>query len=342
MSGLKQHAINGMKSLVFTSLFCVVIAFSTQTIWNGSFLIHIKISLGFGISAVLSAHTIAWFRQDISPRLINLFAICCSMIVGTTNAYYWLRHYDQFADFSALKPVIVLGLIFTSTCFLYFYAHEQRIEAQKQLERSKRIQSEQEKALLLSQLKQLQSQIEPHFLFNTLANISVLIDSDKKSAKLMLEKLTELLRATLTRSRQESTTLQGELELVDAYLAIQKIRLGDRLAYHIDNQVDTALNLPPLILQPLVENAIQHGIEPKAAGGCLDISVQLNQDQLQIEIKDDGLGFSGESAHTGQGIGLANIRERLTTLYGNNASLNLVEAPQGGVIAKLTIARAVV
>ncbi|KOO04674.1 sensor histidine kinase [Vibrio nereis] len=341
MSELQEHAINGLKSLAFTSLFCVVIAFSTQTIWNSAFLEHLKISLGYGISAVLSAHIIAWFRKDFSPRLINLFAICCSMVFGTANAYYWLRQYDRFADFSQLKPVIVLGLIFTSTCFLYFYAHEQRINAQKQLERSKRIQSEQEKALLLGQLKQLQSQIEPHFLFNTLANISVLIDSDSKSAKLMLEKLTELLRGTLTRSRQENTTLQGELDLVDAYLAIQKIRLGERLAYHIDNQVDAPLSLPPLILQPLVENAIQHGIEPKAAGGCLDICAQLSQDQLLIEIKDNGLGFNGGSAHVGHGIGLANIRERLKALYGNNASLSLLEAPQGGVIAKVSIARSV-
>ena len=238
-----------------------------------------------------------------------------------------------------MKPVIILGFIFSAACFLYFYTHEQKLQTQKELERARRIQTEQEKALLLSQLKQLQSQIEPHFLFNTLANISVLIDSDATSAKRMLEKLTELLRGTLQRSRQYNTTLKGELELVDAYLAIQKIRLGERLNYEISDHCLGDLNIPPLLVQPLVENAVQHGIEPSSVGGKITIEVAENQDSVTISVIDNGIGFSDTPSHAGQGIGLDNIRHRLTTLFGQHASLNLKENASGGVIAQLSVQR---
>lgn len=339
MTDFTTRLTDVLKSLVFTSVFCLIIAFATHAIWPSPFWEHILISFGYGYSAVLSSHLLQWTSEHWTRRQLSMLSIGASMVFGTTNAYYWLSKYDKFADFSQMKPVIILGFIFSAACFLYFYTHEQKLQTQKELERARRIQTEQEKALLLSQLKQLQSQIEPHFLFNTLANISVLIDSDATSAKRMLEKLTELLRGTLQRSRQYNTTLKGELELVDAYLAIQKIRLGERLNYEISDHYLGDLNIPPLLVQPLVENAVQHGIEPNPVGGKITIEVAENQDSVTISVIDNGIGFSDTPSHAGQGIGLDNIRHRLTTLFGQHASLSLKENASGGVIAQLSIQR---
>ncbi|MCW8332366.1 sensor histidine kinase [Vibrio paucivorans] len=338
MSDLKRHAANSLKSLAWTSLFCTVIAFTTQTIWPSSLWEHLAISFGYGYSAVISAHLIAWLKPNFSLREINIYSLLVAMVLGSGNAYFWLNKYEKFSHIGSMKPVVFLGFVFTVACFFYFYAHEQKLQAQKALEVAKRKQSEQEKALILSQLKQLQSQIEPHFLFNTLANINALISSEPKSAQMMLERLTDLLRGTLQSSRQKHTNLQGELDLVDAYLSIQKIRLGNRLNFTIDNQVEHGVTLPPLILQPLVENALQHGIEPKEQGGQITIRAFVEEDDTVIEVLDTGVGLTAGAQHTGHGIGLDNIRQRLLGLFGEFASLTIAEHVEGGVKATLRFA----
>lgn len=326
-----------VKSLIYTSLFCAVIALVTQTIWQSRYLEHLAISLGYGYSSVFGSVLISRWKPELPTRTVNLFSLVIAMVLGTANAYFWLQQYERFSDLSQLKPVAVLGFIFTVTCFFYFYTHEQKLLAQKELEKAKRIQSEQEKALVMSQLRQLQSQIEPHFLFNTLANVNALISHDPNAAQHMLSKLTELLRGTLVNSRQESSSLEAELNLVDAYLAIQQIRLGDRLSYHIDNQLETAFPLAPLLLQPLVENAIQHGIEPKVDGGEILIKVSQKEKLILIEVNDSGVGLSGSSAIQGHGIGLKNVQERLSTLYGHEATLAIKQSSLGGVQVAIEI-----
>ncbi|WP_394143157.1 sensor histidine kinase [Vibrio atypicus] len=326
-----------IRSFVVTTLFCVVIAFVTQSIWPSEFAEHLLISVGYGYSAVITSHLIAWLAPQVSSYLMTGASLAGAMLFGTMNAHFLLNKYDDFASLEQLKPVIILGFIFSCTCFVFFYAHEQKLIAQKEAEIAKRKQSEHEKAMIQSQLRQLQSQIEPHFLFNTLANVSVLIEQDPAQARLMLEKLTDLLRGTLKSSRQEQSTLQSELDLVDAYLAIQKVRLGQRLDYKIDNSLLSDINLPPLVLQPLVENAIQHGIEPKAEGGCVEIVAQEAGDSLVIEVTDSGVGIHGSSNHAGHGVGLENTQQRLKALFGDEASLALLEVATGGVKAKVSI-----
>ncbi|WP_225874879.1 sensor histidine kinase [Vibrio atypicus] len=326
-----------IRSFVVTTLFCVVIAFVTQSIWPSEFAEHLLISVGYGYSAVITSHLIAWLAPQVSSYLLTGASLAGAMLFGTMNAHFLLNKYDDFASLEQLKPVIILGFIFSCTCFVFFYAHEQKLIAQKEAEIAKRKQSEHEKAMIQSQLRQLQSQIEPHFLFNTLANVSVLIEQDPAQARLMLEKLTDLLRGTLKSSRQEQSTLQSELDLVDAYLAIQKVRLGQRLDYKIDNSLLSDINLPPLVLQPLVENAIQHGIEPKAEGGCVEIVTQEAGDSLVIEVTDSGVGIHGSSNHAGHGVGLENTQQRLKALFGDEASLALLEVATGGVKAKVSI-----
>ncbi|NVD08941.1 sensor histidine kinase [Vibrio sp. JPW-9-11-11] len=325
------------KSLAYTTLFCMVIAFVTQSIWPSPYLEHLVISLGYGFSSVACSLIINGWKPDMPTRLVNLFSVTGAMVFGTVNAYLWLSRYEKFSDLNEMRPVVVLGFIFTATCFFYFYTHEQKLIAQKELETAKRIQSDQEKALLMSQLRQLQSQIEPHFLFNTLANVNALISQDPQAAQHMLGKLTELLRGTLNNSRQTESTLEAELDLLDAYLAIQKIRLGDRLNYQVDNRIERSISFAPLLLQPLVENAVLHGVEPKVDGGEVTIRVQQQQDQVLVEVNDTGVGLDPSLTAKGHGLGLSNVRQRLDALYGQHAKLAIKQNSYGGVCASLSI-----
>lgn len=329
---LKRHG----KSLTFTALFCFVIALGTQAIWPSPLRGHLIISFGYGVSAYLCALVLGAVFPSLSTRHVNLLALAGAMVLGTTNAYIWLNQYPGFDTLAALKPVMMLGLMFTALCFFYFYAHEQKLVAENALEVAKRRQSEQEKALLLSQLKQLQSQIEPHFLFNTLANVNALIASEPHKAQRMLEKLTDLLRSSM-RHREGVSTLKDELELIDAYLGIQSIRLGNRLRYSLpDDPQWHALCLPPMLLQPLVENAIEHGIEPKAEGGEVNVTIERQQDAIVLTVSDNGAGL-GEIPK-GNGIALENVRQRLQGLFGRDAKFTLTQSAKGGVTAAIRIA----
>lgn len=337
MSKYNTKASSWIRSLIYTSIICTVIAFVTQAIWHNSIVDHLMISFGFGYSAVFSDFALSVIRPQLTSMKVHVISLTVSMILGTANAYFLLNKYDLYSDSDQLKPIIFLGFIFTTACFFYFHNLEQKAVVQKELETAKRKQSEQEKALILSQLKQLQSQIEPHFLFNTLANINALIDQDPKNARLMLEKLTDLLRETLKISRESSTSLQAELSQIDSYLAIQKIRLGERLHYTINCYLTEPMYLPPLLLQPLVENAIGHGIEPQSGGGEVVVNVKKQQDALILEVIDNGVGLNHLSNHIGHGVGLDNIRQRLQALFGQQASLTISERPSGGVKSLLSI-----
>ncbi|EKO3916290.1 histidine kinase [Vibrio fluvialis] len=329
---LKRHG----KSLTFTALFCFVIALGTQAIWSSPLSGHLIISFGYGLSAYMCALVLGAALPSLSTRYINLLALAGGMVLGTANAYMWLNQYPGFDSIAALKPVVMLGFMFTALCFFYFYAHEQKLVAENALEVAKRRQSEQEKALLLSQLKQLQSQIEPHFLFNTLANVNALIASEPHKAQRMLEKLTDLLRSSMRR-REGVSTLKDELELIDAYLGIQAIRLGDRLRYSLPaSQQWNSLCLPPMLLQPLVENAIEHGIEPKAEGGEVNVAIERLQDSIVFTVSDNGAGLS--DIPKGNGIALENVRQRLHGLFGHDANFTITQNAKGGVTAAIRIA----
>ncbi|MCX9450098.1 sensor histidine kinase [Vibrio cholerae] len=325
-----------LKSFGFTTLFCIVIALATMSIWGGLFGEHLAISFSYGYSAFFSAQWIARRWPELSKRLVNILSLSCAVVLGTSSAYLWLRHYPGFDEFSAYKPIIFLGFIFSAVCFLYFYSHEQKILAQGALEAARRRQSEQEKALLLSQLKQLQSQMEPHFLFNTLANINALIAVEPYKAQLMLEKLTELLRGTMRLRRTNTGDLREEMQLIDAYLGIQKIRLGERLEYTLPELSEWGtLGMPPMLIQPLVENAVSHGIEPKAEGGTIRVRIEVADDWFELSVEDNGMGLS--DTPKGNGIALQNVRDRLSGLFGHEGLLTVAQNCSGGVTATIRI-----
>ncbi len=184
-----------------------------------------------------------------------------------------------------------------------------------------------------AQLQTLQAQVEPHFLFNTLAAVEHLTETDPPRAAIMLRHLIAFLRGSLPDMREQSTSLGREVDLCQSYLAIMQIRMEDRLKVSIDVPESLrGLSFPPMMLQSLVENSIKHGLEPKPEGGAIALSARLQDGRLRVTVADTGLGIDENAP---QGIGLSNIRDRLKRLYGNAAALIL--APNAPVGAHITI-----
>ena len=201
-------------------------------------------------------------------------------------------------------------------------------------------QFEAEKRATEAQLRLLQAQIEPHFLFNTLANVQTLLDHDLPKARQMLEAFTDYLRSSLTTLRVEASPLAQELELARNYLVLLQARMEDRLRFSIDAD-DAALRvpLPPLLLQPLVENAVVHGLEPSIDGGSVRVTARIAGPQLVIEVLDDGRGPDAPprlGGRAGAGLALTNIRQRLQARYGVQASLE-IHAAHPGTLARITL-----
>ncbi len=196
----------------------------------------------------------------------------------------------------------------------------------------------QERQLALSaQLEALQSRTHPHFLFNTMNTIASLIQDDPQLAEETLERLADLLRYALQGSKKREVPLGQELSMLQDYLEIQRARFGDRLRYTLEvPEALHALMLPPMLLQPLVENAVLHGVAQRAEGGTVRITARRERDRVLIEVMDDGPGL-GASEHAGTGTGLNDLRARLQILYGGNGAMHTQDNQQGGLTVQLVL-----
>jgi two-component system LytT family sensor kinase len=195
-----------------------------------------------------------------------------------------------------------------------------------------------EARLAESRLESLRMQLHPHFLFNTLHAISTLMHRDVEAADRMLARLSELLRLALDSAGAHEVRLQQELEFLDGYLEIQQARFGGRLAVAMD--IDSAaldVRVPNLILQPLVENAIRHGIAPRASGGALEISARRTDGRLRLAVRDDGPGLPAGGERLRLGVGLSNTRARLRAHFGEDHAFELANDPRGGLRVTLSI-----
>jgi len=193
-----------------------------------------------------------------------------------------------------------------------------------------------------ARLQALQAQVEPHFLYNTLANVQALTEADPQAANAMVGHLIQYLRAALPKMRQTTSTIGQEIELVTAYLNVLRMRMGSRLEFGIDVPADLLDHpFPPLMLPSLVENAIKHGLEPLREGGRIDVVVRRTADggseRIHVQVKDTGRGLNESAPVTGGGVGLANLRERLQALYGDDARFTLEANAPAGVVATIDI-----
>jgi len=226
-------------------------------------------------------------------------------------------------SFGFFSQIVVLAVLFGAIVSYLFFSVARISE-----EKMKRL--DVEKISVETELKLLQSQMEPHFLFNTLSNVLSLMDSDRDKARRMLESFTAFLRASFLTARHRTVTLAQEMDVVKNYLDVFAIRMGPRLAYHIDLPDGLrGLPIPPLLIQPLVENAVKHGLEPSIEGGSISLRAERSGDAVRIVVADTGRGSSGHGS--GNNIGLGNVRKRLELMYGDRGRLFLEENKPHGV-----------
>ena len=302
-------------------------------VWN----LIVANSIGYTIHGLFSLGSIlgveAWARRSNKAVKTLYYTLVSSggVLIGFAIASTLI---DERLFFNWLKsPRWVASMVFTSFVIsiilsTIFFWRERHARAEADLERSRLRAERVEREAVLANLRALQAQIEPHFLFNTLANVTSLIDPDPVKAKRMLENFIRFLRSSLGATRGESTTLADEAELIAAYLDVLEIRMGARLRYEIDVPAELhAFTLPPMLLQPVVENSIRHGLEPKVEGGMVRVAARRDGDRVLVEISDSGVGFAPV---TRGGVGLTNLRDRLRLIYGDRASLTVGEGVGGG------------
>jgi sensor histidine kinase YesM len=344
MKHTQQHLIS---SIAITAVFNTVIALIMHfmIIRDQGFGSIFAISQFTGLSICLFVHLGMWVSEY---KLKGWMAPCiaagliCGILTGGVLSWAVLWISRGFGLFLYLRHVflyiVVFGVVFGVPIIYFFTAREKLAESEKKIQEEKIRRLTMEKEAAMTSLRLLQAQIEPHFLFNTLANVIMLFDTDVDKARKMLIDVNEYLRISLDRTRQEMITLTQELDLVRQYLEIFKIRMGKRLCFSINDRTGLADFLfPPLTIQPLVENAVKHGLETKVDGGSITIDCRCEDQWVVIEVADTGSGLmENESAG---GIGIDNVSRRLSRIYGDNACLSLTPNTPCGLKVVIKVAK---
>jgi two-component system LytT family sensor kinase len=270
--------------------------------------------------------------RQIDWQVVLLFAPVALELLRQALGARWSEHqrlfYAEPVPFWTLSAILLATILAVATPIKIW--NNARIEHRLE---------EQEKLLLAAKIEALASQINPHFLFNTLTSISSLIRTQPDTARMLITKLSGLLRR-LMRSTDHFVTLREELASIDEYLDIEVVRFGPQLCVEKDVGSDTLdLVVPSMLLQPLVENSIKHGLSPKVGGGRITIRTTRRDGGVLIEVVDDGLGMTEERLEQafGGGIGLSNVNERLRTIYGAACGLKLTSVPGRGTSVSVEI-----
>jgi len=325
--------------LLFLLLFNTGVAAVLTTLGRDrSFAVELIYSHFIGMSCGLPALAVVNYARSVQQLRIGLMgSIVGGVMVGVALAAMFTAGMAAGHTVSP-RNALVVGIVFALVAGYFFYTTEGTQRLENELRRHQRQRAEFDRAQAAMQLRLLQSQVEPHFLFNTLAHLAALIRTDPVQAEQLLSHLNGFLRAALRRNRQDRTTLRDELALVNDYLSIVAVRLGDRLKWSMEVEPGLeSLAFPFMLVQPLVENAIQHGIEPKRGGGELTLRVWRDGRRLRLRVRDTGVGMDPSASSGGGGVGLSNARQRLQALYGSSASLVIRSLPSGGVCAELDL-----
>ncbi len=276
-------------------------------VWPMHLVLHVAVAVVFTLLDVYLWKLEAPYIRPGMPAFVSPFLVEVSQQLALDLGWYFiilaLAHADYYSAVSRAESV-------------------RRAQLQSQLDAAR--------------LDALQSQLRPHFLFNTLTTIAEQVYSDPSGADTMITRLSRLLRSSFVDPEVQEVTLRQELELLQNYLDIARVRFRERLTIDLDvhpNALDAFV--PRFLLQPLAENALHHGIEPMESGGRLEIRVRVHQDTMTLELEDDGVGLSPSGKRTG--TGLRNTRERLTHLYGDAAHLEIMSRPTGGTTVRVTL-----
>ncbi len=278
-------------------------------------------------------------RQSVVPREgMQVAAIIAGSVLGVILAGIVKGRSFSTMFTERLSGVAIsmgLGIGFGCVVVATVILREKHARDQARILRAEAERHQMEKNVLEARLALMQAQIEPHFLFNTLANVQHLVETDAASASRMLDSLIQYLRAALPQMREAATSLGREVDMARAFLEIHRVRMGSRLDFRIE--VPDALRaraFPPMMLITLVENAIKHGVDPCCECGCIVIHAEESDGRLKVSVTDTGEGIKPKK---GGGVGLANIRERLRALYGGTARLVLEENVPRGVVASIEV-----
>ena len=291
-----------------------------------------------------------WFSNSL------LHIVGCVFLSITHRAVYliigWLLHVAAYRDITTIPDLYSSDILFNlptgfmsyGTIFLVSYVIDYYRRHEEEELKISRLRAELAQTQLLvteAQLQALKMQLHPHFLFNTLNSISALLDDDVDAAEQMLARLGDLLRLTIENSGAQQVTLQEELEFLRCYLEIEQVRFHDRLAVKMHIEPETLdARVPNLILQPIVENAIRHGIASRIAPGEIEIQATRAEGVLRLRVKDNGPGLrggAGSGSRTREGLGLANTRARLKQMYGAAHLFEMADAAEGGLQLTLEI-----
>lgn len=277
----------------------------------------------------------AWSPRARSAWYAMIAAPC--VVLGYVGTSWFLRGPRDWRAPGGmdLQTMSVLVLLIMAMLAGVAIVQARVVQSDASRRREQLARAEAERLAADARLRLLQAQIEPHFLFNTLANVTSLIETEPQRAKRMLEDFTDFLRATLTSLREPHTTLRRERELLGAYLRVLKVRMGLRLefGFAMDDEV-LDRPFPAMVLQPLVENAVKHGLDPAVRGGTITVGARVVGGQLEVFVADDGAGRSPD-ARTGTGLG--SVAERLRAEYGPAAALRFDVPPGGGTRVTVTM-----
>jgi Histidine kinase len=307
--------------------------------------LSLAIAMGIGhIALAFLRRYFPWVQHAMLTYVLPIFAV---QIIGLVASVLLLR-----GDFpGGLPKVIAFNYLLLANAYAFLSLMAMLVKRFKQITEARNIAAiqktavaESERARALADLKSLQAQIEPHFIYNTLANLQSLIrqemppapDGSTSQSDIMTGHLIDYLRARTLTMRDTVAPLAKEIEMTESYLKLMQIRMGERLSYSVDI-ADAARDvpIPPLSTISLVENSIKHGLEPKRGSVSIAITAAIDQDNLRVTIADTGRGFSADAS--GTGVGLSNLKERLALTYGARAELALSENIPTGVVATLTV-----
>jgi signal transduction histidine kinase len=336
------HLFEGLtvRRVLWVTAICAVATGTVVWVFINTYLDLLVTALCVGYTSMVLFTIAGNVRQGRVPReAMQMFAVVAGSVLGTI-----LAGVVKGRDFSTMFGERLVGVAISMGLGIGFgcvvvaaiilrakHARDQARIAKAEAERHQL-----EKNILEARLQLLQAQVEPHFLFNTLANVQHLVETDAPSASRMLESLIQYLRAALPQMREGATNLGREVDMARAFLDIHRVRMGSRMEYVID--VPDSLKarpFPPMMLISLVENAVKHGVDPCCDCGTITIRADDSAGRLRVSVADTGEGVRANSG--GGGVGLTNIRERLKALYGSRGSLVLEENAPHGVVASIEV-----
>ena len=309
---------------------------STGVVVARSMLVGLVAMLAFGLVEQWPARLPGWLARWV----LQLIAVVVAVPLGALLAYWvTIGGNPQFgqnpARINGFLSLTMLGMMVALWMALGAMVRQRDALARHQALAFELERSELARQALDTRMRLLQAQVQPHFLFNTLANVQALVEAGSPQAPKVLESLIAYLRAAVPLLHEPANTLGQELQLVRAYLELMHMRMPDRLQFALQADAEALdLRCPPMTLLTLVENAVRHGIDPSEQGGRIEISVQVHEDRCHVRVTDTGVGL--QRAGDGVGTGLSTLRERLQLAFGGEAQLSLSAREPGGARAELS------